>query len=294
MEIRTLKFFTEMAKEGSISRAAEKLHISQPAMSKQLKALEREIGKKLFERTNYSIRLTEAGEFLRQRAEDILDLEKKTSDELQHLDAIPGDIYIGCAESEGIKYFAKAVKELQNKYPQICCHLHSGNHEDVSYRLKRGLLDFAIITGINDIPQGMGCIDLPFQDRWGLIMREDSPLAAKTELAVKDLLKIPLICSAQWIEHGLKKMFGKNADKVNIVATYNLAYNAAVMVKENIGYAFSYDKLVYTGQGSGLCFRPVKNTPSPKLRFVWIKGQPHSKAAELLIEEMEKVCGTAQ
>ena len=110
MEIRTLKFFTEMAKEGSISRAAEKLHISQPAMSKQLKALEREIGKKLFERTNYSIRLTEAGEFLRQRAEDILDLEKKTSDELQHLDAIPGDIYIGCAESEGIKYFAKAVK----------------------------------------------------------------------------------------------------------------------------------------------------------------------------------------
>ena len=152
MEIRTLRYFLETAREGNMTRAAERLFVSQPTMSKQLKELESELGTKLFIRSNYSIKLTEAGMLLKKRAEDILSLVDKTEAEFKSLDELnSGDIYIGAPESESMMLFADAVSSFQKDHPGMRCNIYSGNMEDVCDRLDKGLLDFAIVMSSVDI-----------------------------------------------------------------------------------------------------------------------------------------------
>lgn len=286
MELRVLRYFLEVAREGNITHAAEQLHISQPTLSKQLKELERELGKKLFVRGNYNVRLTDEGMLLRKRAEDILDMVGKTEDEFRSLgEIIGGDVRIGCAESDGVKYLAQRVKSLQERYPLFRLHLYSGNTEDVEERLDRGLLDFAVLAQEVDVLK-YNYLELPAADIWGVIMRKDSPLAEKEAIRMKDLLNLPLICSRQGITEDYPKWFGEKVDTLNIVATFNLSYNAGVLVREGVGYLVTFDKLVNTGSDSELCFRPLAPTLETKLYFVWKKYQVFTPAAELLLNEM--------
>ena len=140
MEIRVLRYFLETAREGNMTRAAQRLFISQPTMSKQLKELEKELGTKLFVRTNYNIRLTEAGLLLRERAEDIISLVDKTEAEFKALEEVnSGDIYIGAPESASMGLFAEIVCRLQKEYPKIRCNIYSGNVQDVCEKLDKGL-----------------------------------------------------------------------------------------------------------------------------------------------------------
>ena len=147
MELRVLRYFLEVAREGNVTHAAQRLHVSQPTLSRQIKELEDELGKKLFTRSNYSIKLTEEGMLLRKRAEDILEMADKTLAEFKSLDEINGgDIHIGCAESNGIAHFIRIIKSMQEKYPRIRYHFYSSGTDAVNERLDRGLLDFAIIV----------------------------------------------------------------------------------------------------------------------------------------------------
>lgn len=286
MELRVLRYFLEAAREGNITHAADRLHISQPTLSKQLKSLEEELGKKLFIRGNYNVRLTDEGMLLRKRAEDILDMVGKTEEEFKALGEITGgDVRIGCAESDGMKYLARRVRSLQERYPRFRLHLYSGNTEDVEERLDRGLLDFAVLAQEVDVSK-YHYLELPAADIWGVVMRKDSPLAKKEAVRMRDLLNLPLICSRQGITEDYPKWFGEKVDTLNIVATFNLAYNAGILVREGIGYLITFDKLVNTGPDSGLCFRPLTPTLETKLYFVWKKYQVFTPAAELLLNEM--------
>lgn len=288
MEIRVLRYFLEAAREESITRAAERLHVSQPTLSKQLKDLEEELGQKLFTRTNYNIRLTESGMLLRKRAEDILDMVDKTAGEFLSLDDdIGGDIHIGCAESDGIKYLARCFRTLHEIYPRIRYHLHSGNTEDIAGRLDKGILDFAVIVQDVDLSK-YNYIEMPSTDVWGIIMRSDSHLADKKAIQMEDLLDLPLICSRQGMSVDYPKFFGEKVDALNVVATFNLVYNAAILVREGLGYAFSFDKLVDTGPDSGLCFRPLIPVLETKMYVIWKKYQVFSPAAERLLKEMKE------
>lgn len=288
MELRVLRYFLEAAREGNITRAAQRLHVSQPTMSKQIKELENELDTKLFIRSNYSIKLTEAGMLLRERAEDIIDLVDKTEAEFKSLDNInSGDIYVGTAESESVKYFAQAVKSLQNNYPNIRCNIYSGNMEDVCERLDKGLLDFAIVMSFVDLNK-YNYLKVPASDTWGVIMRKDDPLAQKESLTVDDLLKLPLICSRQWLEQDFPYWFGDKGDDVNIVATFNLSYNASIMVREGLGYAVSYDKLTDTSSGSPLCFRPLVSVPKSEMYIIWRKYQTFTPVASILLKELKR------
>lgn len=288
MELRVLRYFLEAAREGNITHAAERLHISQPTLSKQLKSLEEELGKKLFVRGNYNVRLTDEGMLLRKRAEDILDMVGKTEEEFKALGEITGgDVRIGCAESDGMKYLAQRVKSLQARYPRFRLHLYSGNTEDVEERLDRGLLDFAVLAQEVDLSK-YNCLEMPDADTWGVVMRKDSPLAEKETVRMKDLLNLPLICSRQGITEDYPRWFGEKVDTLNIVATFNLSYNAGVLVREGAGYLITFDKLVNTGSDSDLCFRPLTPTLETKLYFVWKKYQLFTPVAELLLNEMRE------
>ena len=288
MEFRVLRYFLEVAREGNITRAAERLHVSQPTLSKQLKELEGELGKKLFVRSNYSVKLTDEGMLLRKRAKDILEMVDKTADEFKALGEITGgDIRIGCAESDGIKYLARCVKSLQEQYPRIRLHLYSGNTEDVSERLDRGLLDFVVLAQEVDLSK-YNYLELPYSDRWGLVMRKDSPLAKKEAVQMEDLLGLPLICSRQGITEDFPKWFGEKVDRLNIVATFNLAYNAGILVREGMGYALSFDKLINTGSDSELCFRPLMPALETKLYLVWKKYQVFTRVTEVFLKHLQQ------
>ena len=263
MEFRVLRYFLTVAREGSITGAADFLHVTQPTLSRQLKDLEQELGKKLFIRSSHSIILTDEGMLLRKRAEEIVDMVDKLEAEFSSMEeTISGDIYIGGGETEAMKQIARVVKDLQLRYPNIRYHLYSGNEEDITERLDKGLLDFGILIQPADLSK-YNYINIPAKDVWGVIMRKDSPLAVKETIQAADLLNVPLICSRQAMKQTFSKnefadWFGEDFDKLNVVTTYNLAYNAAIMVEEGIGYAITLDKIVNTSSDSNLCFRPLR------------------------------------
>lgn len=287
MELRVLRYFLEVARVGSITHAAERLHISQPTLSRQLKALEEELGKKLFVRSNYSVRLTEEGLLLRERAEDIVAMVDKTEAEFQALDEIGGgDIRVGCAESQGLAAFMRVVRTVQRRYPAIRFHFYSSGTEAATERLDRGLLDFAIIVqSVDDTKYNH--LRLPVEDRWGVLMRRDDPLAAKAALSRDDLRDLPLILSRQAMREELAAWFGDDQERLHIAATYDLLFNTSLMVREGLGYALGFEGLVHTEAESDLCFRPL----SPPLTLVWRKHQRFTPAAALFKDALEKTFG---
>ncbi len=288
MEIRVLRYFLETAREENMTRAAERLFISQPTMSKQLKELERELGVKLFKRSNYNIKLTEAGMLLRERAEDILSLVDKTLDEFQSLDDLnSGDIYVGAPESEAMEQFAEAVSNLQKQYPGIRCNIYSGNMQDVCEKLDKGLLDFAIVMNYVDLKK-YNYLPMMTEDTWGVVMRRDDPLAKNKEFTISMLKDLPLICSRQWVDYELPQWFGSDTADVHITATYNLPYNGAVMAKAGIGYAMMLDKLVQTDENSELVFRPLLNVPKAEMYIIWRKYQTFTPVSELLVKALRE------
>ncbi|MDO5112326.1 MAG: LysR family transcriptional regulator [Clostridia bacterium] len=287
MEIRVLRYFLEIAREENMTRAAETLHVSQPSLSKQMKELERELGKKLFRRGSASVRLTDEGMLLRKRAEDILDMVDKTTDEFKALGAVTGgDVYIGCAESCQIRHLAAVIREFRKSYPLFKHHILSGDTQQVAERLDRGLLDFAVIVEPPNLAR-YNYIELPGADTWGVVMRKDSPLAAKESIEVNDLLGLPLLSSPQSLEADFPRWCGEKLDALHFTGTVNLFYNGTVFVREGLGYLLTFEHLADTGRDSALCFRPLSPRLETKMYIIWKKYQVFTPIAELLMEEIK-------
>ena len=293
MEIRVLKYFLAIAREGSITGAADFLHVTQPTLSRRIKDLEEELGHKLFTRGSHSMALTSEGMILRKRAEEIVSMVDKTEAEFCSMDGeVSGDIYIGGGETDAVKLIAKVAKELHDDYPNIRYHLYSGNAEDVTERLDKGLLDFGILVQPADISK-YDYLNIPAKDVWGVVMKKDCPLAEKETVCKADLLNLPLICSRQAISqersrNELADWFGDDFDKLDIVTTFNLFYNAAIMVNAGLGYAITIDKLVNTSEESSLCFRPLEPRLEAGLNLIWKKYPVFSSAAGLFLERLRE------
>lgn len=295
MEIRVLQYFLAVAREQSISAAAEALHLSQPTLSRQLKDLEDELGKPLMIRGNRRITLTEEGMLLRKRAQEIVDLVLKTENELTvPEEIISGDIYIGAGETDSMRLLVQAAKNLQQDFPQIHYHLSSGDACDILEDLDKGLLDFALVLGDVNLAK-YNTLPLPMRDTWGILMRCDSPLAEKKTLTVEDLMGLPLIVSRQLSCSGeLIKLLGDQAEHLNILATYNLIYNGSLMVDEGLGYALTLDKLISMTGNSSLCFRPLMPKKEIGMRLVWKRYQVFSKAAEQFLKAITQQLETSE
>lgn len=288
MELRVLRYFLAVAREENITAAAQSLHVTQPTLSKQLMDLEDELGKKLFVRGNRKIALTEEGMFLRRRAQEIVDLADQTQAAfLAEDEMVSGDIYIGGGETEAICYVARAIRHLQEKHPGIHFHLFSGNGEDVTERLDKGLIDFGLFVGNIELKK-YDYLQLPTADVWGLMMRKDNPLASREGIVPADLLDIPLLGSRQaMLQNELAGWLGYSPEKLNIVGTYNLVYNASKMVEEGICSAITIDGLINTTGKSPLVFRPFQPQMSANLVIAWKKYQVFSKAAEKFLEVLQ-------
>lgn len=209
MEIRILRYFLAVAREENMTRAAEMLHVTQPTLSKALKSLENELGKKLFTRHSFSIALTEEGALLRDRAEDLVTMADKIEKEFLSLDDLTGgDLYFGLAESYQIRYIARELRVLKQRYPGLKYHITSGDTEQVTERLDKGLLDFAVIC---DAPneRKYESIVFPEGDIWGLILPADAPLAENDVIRMDDLVGLPLFTSEQGWEGDIREWAGE-------------------------------------------------------------------------------------
>lgn len=298
MELRVLQYFLAIAREQSIIRAAESLHLSQPTLSTQIKKLEEELGKQLLIRGtkgSRKITLTEEGMILRKRAEEILDLVKKTENEVTvSNEIIVGDIYIGTGETDGIRLIAQAAKKLQDTCPGIRYHISSGNSVFVMEQLDKGLLDFGIVFGNVDLTK-YNAFKMPVTDIWGVLMRKDSPLASKETIKPEDLWEEPLILSQQEERGGiLTQWLHCPVSALHIVATYNLIFNASLLVEEGLGYAIGFDKIINTTGSSNLCFRPLAPKLENEMHIIWKKYQMFSKPAEKFIDTLRENLAKSQ
>ena len=286
MEIRTLRYFLAVAREENMTRAAELLHVTQPTLSKALKALEDELGKKLFTRHSFSIALTDEGVLLRDRAEDLITMADKIEKEFLSLDDIAGgELYFGLAESYQIRYLARELRVLKAQYPGLKYHITSGDTEQVTEKLDKGLLDFAVIC---DAPNGKkyDAIAFPEGDTWGLILPAEDALAQKETIRVDDLVGLPLFTSEQGWEGDIRGWAGDRFPELHLEGSFRLAYNASMFVREGLGYQLSFRHLVDVSERSGLAFRPLEPRLESKLYLIWNRYQALTPIAEKFIEQI--------
>ena len=288
MEVRVLRYFLAIAREENMTRAAQRLHISQPSLSREMKKLEDELGHELFIRGNKSMSLTDEGMLLRKRAEDIVAMVDKTSEEFRRLDSIVGgEIRIGCAESFLIKYLAGSIRTFKEQYPNFIFHIFSGDTDPVAERLDRGLLDLAVIVEPPNLSK-YNYLTIPESDKWGVVMRRDCPLAQKPVIAFQDLYGLPLFCSEQSIKVDFPRWCGENMDRLHFAGTFNLAYNGSVFVREGLGYLLTFEHLINTGEESGLCFRPITPELKTDMYIIWKKYQVFSPIVELFLRQLKE------
>ena len=280
MEIRTLRYFLAVAREENMTRAAETLHVTQPTLSKAMRQLENELGKKLFIRRSFSIALTDEGALLRDRAEDLVTMADKVEREFLSLNDITGgELYLGLAESWQIRCLAREIRALKDSYPGLKYHITSGDTEQVTEKLDKGLLDFAVLC---EIPNARKYDYLPFPepDVWGLVMPAGSPLAEKAAITVDDLIGVPLFASEQGWKNDIARWCGERLSELRLEGSFRLSYNASMFVREGLGCYLTFAHLVDVSPESRLAFRPLSPRLETKLFLIWNKYQTFTPIAE--------------
>lgn len=283
MELRVLRYYLTVAREENITRAAEILHITQPTLSRQMAELEAELNTRLFERTNRKIALTEAGMLLRRRAEELVSLAEKTELEFKNSgEELTGLISIGSGVSAVVsENLPDLIQTYSNRYPHVRFELHTGTAAVIKDQLDKGLLDIGILMEPVEVEK-YSFIRLPKKDVWGILMPEDEPLAQKNHITPSDLQTLPLIVSWRIAEREAKAWFGGNTDHLNVICTYDLIDNAALLVERRLGYAFVIEGALK--HFPGLVFRPLSPEVSNTSVLVWKKYQPSSTAVQKFIE----------
>ena len=285
MELRILRYFLAVAEEQSFSRAAERLHVSQPALSQQLGAYEEEIGSKLFVRSPKRIELTDKGRVLLRHARDIVELAARTEESLKS-DAdreLTGTVVIGAGEVTAFGRLAKAMTTLHEAHPRLDFRIISGNGEDLAGGLANGTIDLALFVGPGRYEE-FDYQELPDMHRWGLLLKADDPLARKKAITPKDLPKTPVVTSRQrMVMNYLSGWLGQPFSNLNIAATYNLLYNAAHLVNEGLGAAICLDGLLPAVFSDKLVFRPFSPVLTSDAYLAWKRGTTPSPAAQALI-----------
>ena len=288
IETRLLQYFLAAARELNITRAAESLYIAQPTLSRQLMELEQQLGKQLFIRGKRKLTLTEEGEFLRGRAQEILDLIDNTEAAFRTEETNLSDhITIGCGETIAMDKITNILADFHHKYPDVKFHTYSGDADSILDRLDKGLVDIGLLLG--PIRQEKyDYLNLHQKDVFGLLMPEDCKLACQESINIDQLKSLPMILAEQTFSgHQELEWFGADYSVMNVVATYSLIYNATFLVERGIGYALCLDKLVNT-QGRNLTFRPIVPELSVDLYIVTKKYQTFSPAAKIFLQMVQE------
>lgn len=282
-----MRYFLMVAREENITRAAELLHITQPTLSRQLMQLEEELGTKLFQRSKHNIYLTEDGMLLKKRAQDIVTLAERTQKEFSSKgeETLSGEIFIGSGETRSVHDLAKVITSFQKEYPLVQFDLYTANADDIKERLDKGLADLGILSEPVDISK-YNFMRLKRKERWGILVRSDSPLAEKEQVVPEDLVQIPILMVKRLlVKNELEGWFGDYFEQLQIVGTYNLLNNAATLVENRIGAALCFQ---LDTRYENLSFVPLAPPVETGTVLVWRKNQMLSKPAYRFLERTKK------
>ena len=287
MELRVLRYFLAVAREENITKAAALLHLTQPTLSRQLMQLEEELGVQLFHRSRYHIVLTEEGMLLRRRAQELVDLADKTAREFTMRETeLMGEIAIGAGETRSMTFLSQAIRTFRERYPKVTFRMFSANADDVKERLDTGLLDMGLLTEPVDVGRYAFC-RMKERDRWGVLVRLDSPLANLNSVTPDDLERVPLIISGrESVQRELASWFGDRWERLQIAASFNLILNAANMVRYGVGTALSFD---LNFSFDDLRFIPLSPTMDTGTVLVWKKDQVLTPAVEAFHQHIKNV-----
>lgn len=293
MDLKSLRYFLAIAEEGSISAAAESLNLSQPNISRQMTLLEKELGAKLFERGSRRIVLTEEGTLLRRRAVEILQLADTAVTEIGSAGKdVIGTVRIGCGETDAMRVVARAIRRFSETHPMVRFELHSGNAEDVSDLLERGLVDFGVLIEPTDKTR-YDYLSFPTDIRWGALVRRDDPLARMYGVSPSDISGRRVIVSRQnMAANGISGWMGPDFPEPDVVATYNLLFNASLLVSEGVGIALCLEGIVNTSGDSDLVFVPFEPELRVGMSLVWKKNSVQGRAQRLFLDGLREFFGT--
>lgn len=293
MDLKSLRYFLAIAEDGSISAAAESLNLSQPNISRQMTLLEKELGAKLFERGSRRIVLTEEGTLLRRRAVEILQLADTAVTEIGSAGKdVIGTVRIGCGETDAMRVVARAIRRFSETHPMVRFELHSGNAEDVSDLLERGLVDFGVLIEPTDKTR-YDYLSFPTDIRWGALVRRDDPLARMYGVSPSDISGRRVIVSRQnMAANGISGWMGPDFPEPDVVATYNLLFNASLLVSEGVGIALCLEGIVNTSGDSDLVFVPFEPELRVGMSLVWKKNSVQGRAQRLFLDGLREFFGT--
>lgn len=281
MELRVLNCFLAIAREENITRASQMLHISQPALSRQMMQLEEELGVRLFTRSNHSIVLTEEGLILKRRAQELISLADRTKREfLQKKTELAGEITVGSGEFLSTGALAGLMTEFRKKHPLVQFRIYSGNADNIQDYIGRGHLDLGVIGEPVDIRK-YEFVSMPVKECWGILVRTDSGLAQKEEIRPEDLLGTPLITSSRDFHRELADWFGDLYDRMEIAATGNLLYNEAMLVESGMGAALC---IRLNSAYENLRFIPLAPAVETRTALIWKKDSIFSPATAAFID----------
>ncbi len=285
MEIRVLRYFLTVAREESITKASEVLHITQPTLSRQLSQLEEEVGVTLFHRGSRRTALTSEGMLLRRRAEEILQLVDKTEKELIEQDEqIEGNISIGCGEIASVQLLPRLFRKFRETYPRVRFDIFTATADLVKEQMDKGLIDIGLLLE----PVDMGKYDfirLDIKEKWMVLMQPGDPLAQKENVTAKDLSSLPLILPRRMnVQSELASWFGDYYEDLNVVFTSNLSTNAAIMVNNGLAYSLVVEGSIPFLDQSQITYRPLSPSLTATSVLAWKRGQPFSAAATKFID----------
>lgn len=286
MELRVLNYFVATAQELNMTRAAQKLLVSQPALSRQIADLEDELGVKLFNRQPRHLTLTPAGQYLYEQAKEILTLASKTKSNLQSSAVISGDLTIAAGESFAMQRLMNIVSNIIRDYPTVKIHILSGDYEFAERRLNTGAVDFAVIIG--NLPlDNYASLQLPEKDTWGVLMTKDDPLAKKSAITAEDLVGRNVLNSQQAENRKyFDSRFGNYKEQINIIGTVNLNFNGTLLVKNKAAIMLTLDKLANISDESNLTFRPITPMLKQPVTVIWKRETNLSPVADLFLNRL--------
>ena len=287
MDFRVLHYFLTVAREQSFTKASKQLHITQPTLSRQLAALEEELGAKLLDRGGHKITFTEEGLLLKRRALEIIDFENKIIEEFKgNAEVIEGTITIGCGEFNAVDHIAKICKIFQEKYPRIQIALHTATADVVQEMMNKGLVDIgAFMEPVST--EDLDYIRIRESDHWVISMKPDDPLAKKEYITKDDLLKLPLIVPERLgVQSELANWLGADFNKIKIVLTSNLSTNAVIMALNGIGYPVSIEAAIQYWREDLLIQKRLYPEITANTVIAWRRNIPHSYAVHKFIEEI--------
>ncbi|AVL00936.1 LysR family transcriptional regulator [Pediococcus inopinatus] len=290
MELRLLRYFWTVADIGNISKAAEQLHITQPTLSRQIKELEEELGSPLFTREKNHLELTEAGLFLKSRAEEIMDLTQATQqafvDRRQQL--FSGHIRIGCVEADNSDTMAMMLEEFIRDYPEVKFTVLTGTSDYITDRLDKGLVDLAILLEPINTDK-YHTLTLPRTEKWGLLVSQDSFLASKEAITADELSGVPLMMGARSeIRTLLSSWTGSSVDNLNVIGYFNLHYNILPLVERQIAAALVIEGATIDSNVRKLKFLPLDPEVKTNCVLAWRKNRVLSPVVSELMKRFKQ------